>query len=1187
MSIETKVIVEDSDLANTSKPAAATTNIQRVDKNISRKDSSRVLTALSGKQKEPNRGQGSERRPSSPRPHVTGPRNTVTEHAVLDTYHNDFTGDGYQHTHAVGAMHYISQTHYKGKPVKGHAILHVGKQAHVEREWKKITAGRHSGQNDASKYTAMGEYQRESAEQHHHVEHWYDKNTRSWVVQRKDKAGNQVGTADYVHSAREAKQLRQTYEKHNMNEAIIDEAKTTHTHKGHCQACGHQQAHEGAKQIAKHGYTTEHGYFSGTCPGSGHKPLEHSHELTDVIQKHLHDDAHKAREHSKNAHVTNPKIHTHSTYKKNEDGSPKYDRNHQREQEHHFEHYSKAPQNARDLFHHKQESRAKQSEGHARMLEDLKKRIHGTELAQNMGHAAHKVSLPGSTFKHESEPEHTHTIGASAGFHRGRGYSSSLHKHHFHVVKKHDKTGEEHHYHAPETELKGYVKKHKERQAQIASGSRPEHSYSTHSEKKSALDTLGRQYEKHREAVSKHFLAVPHEHRTEDMHAAYDTPYSLHHWRPKHSAAVMKHFPQAKEHIDEIERLHKAREDIASRPVIKHVKEDIEMTDTLDEGLKNKLAPKDAHDLLQAHGGRDADFHQLSSDHVNSLVSHAKTLGYRKSAGAPGSTGRMFHKALHSIAKTYTPKNEALMETDVPKHWRPGDAEATEKSEAKRKWLAAAETHVRKAGVKKPISWAVLHMAHGDGKTPEQGAAHYKSQLPHHFKEEFGYEGSTLIEAALEPHHHEALKRYAAKHGKQWKSKLQRDWETGETHGEDTAAIRQVRNKIGPSGLYRLKLHEGRGNEYSANQQLSGSKSTRKPGHYLMKHGSPMHSEPHKDSGAALSAYKALPDAKGVSIHHVKEDQTVVAGSVKKLSEISLKTHQAYEKAASKDEKNHWKAHNVISKVHGSDDSQAKEHKRVAQNRNSGIMRSQLARWGAKGYSTTDNKKDMKEETVAEAARMGMNPEHHELMKAAMHAVLNQHPNSAAEYKAKGLSAERHRWDVLHASRIMNRDMGDGHSLSHHIDKYANDKHIDTSLRHIIASHPSHVHEDVAMGSGSAGDPGHVQNATDNYATQRKNKVKAMFKRKVQEAHTTHIEKVLPEAANLVGHVPPAINDQSVGVESQEKLKANVKRAALPKKVGPGGVDEAQAYNDGTGDGVVNKFKRPKHYVRTKGRGRS
>lgn len=57
--------------------------------------------------------------------------------------------------------------------------------------------------------------------------------------------------------------------------------KTTHTHRGTCQACGHVQASANANAlIAKHGYTVDWGYFNGTCQGSDKAPAEHDVTLT-------------------------------------------------------------------------------------------------------------------------------------------------------------------------------------------------------------------------------------------------------------------------------------------------------------------------------------------------------------------------------------------------------------------------------------------------------------------------------------------------------------------------------------------------------------------------------------------------------------------------------------------------------------------------------------------------------------------------------------------------------------------------------------------------------------------------------------------------------------------------------------------------------------------------------------------
>lgn len=45
------------------------------------------------------------------------------------------------------------------------------------------------------------------------------------------------------------------------------------THSGHCQCCGRLQKLPG-DVLSKHGYTVEHGFFSGVCRGAGYKPFE-------------------------------------------------------------------------------------------------------------------------------------------------------------------------------------------------------------------------------------------------------------------------------------------------------------------------------------------------------------------------------------------------------------------------------------------------------------------------------------------------------------------------------------------------------------------------------------------------------------------------------------------------------------------------------------------------------------------------------------------------------------------------------------------------------------------------------------------------------------------------------------------------------------------------------------------------
>jgi hypothetical protein len=57
-----------------------------------------------------------------------------------------------------------------------------------------------------------------------------------------------------------------------------------HTHRGTCQVCGAQQAvNNETGMMAKHGYTVEHGFFEGECPGSHNLPLEADRTMTDNI----------------------------------------------------------------------------------------------------------------------------------------------------------------------------------------------------------------------------------------------------------------------------------------------------------------------------------------------------------------------------------------------------------------------------------------------------------------------------------------------------------------------------------------------------------------------------------------------------------------------------------------------------------------------------------------------------------------------------------------------------------------------------------------------------------------------------------------------------------------------------------------------------------------------------------------
>ena len=52
--------------------------------------------------------------------------------------------------------------------------------------------------------------------------------------------------------------------------------------RGNCQCCGRQQAVVGG-MMSKHGYTVDHGWFSGVCSGRKYAPLQVSRERTDSL----------------------------------------------------------------------------------------------------------------------------------------------------------------------------------------------------------------------------------------------------------------------------------------------------------------------------------------------------------------------------------------------------------------------------------------------------------------------------------------------------------------------------------------------------------------------------------------------------------------------------------------------------------------------------------------------------------------------------------------------------------------------------------------------------------------------------------------------------------------------------------------------------------------------------------------
>lgn len=82
--------------------------------------------------------------------------------------------------------------------------------------------------------------------------------------------------------------------------------------------------------------------------------------------------------------------------------------------------------------------------------------------------------------------------------------------------------------------------------------------------------------------------------------------------------------------------------------------DDIEEDAELVDEAGRKISPFDAHEFLKNNGWLGKDFFTLSSSDVHTLLDYAKQVKYRKSASAPGSTGRMFFQYLTKLANNWT-----------------------------------------------------------------------------------------------------------------------------------------------------------------------------------------------------------------------------------------------------------------------------------------------------------------------------------------------------------------------------------------------------------------------------------------------------------------------------------------------------------------------------------------------------
>lgn len=90
--------------------------------------------------------------------------------------------------------------------------------------------------------------------------------------------------------------------------------------------------------------------------------------------------------------------------------------------------------------------------------------------------------------------------------------------------------------------------------------------FKTKQARKDALDTLNRAYNKAHKRLQDIYLTLPHDQRTEAKTAVYYGPHDLCNWRPKHAEAALREFPQAAELVQAINALVTARAAVKAAP---------------------------------------------------------------------------------------------------------------------------------------------------------------------------------------------------------------------------------------------------------------------------------------------------------------------------------------------------------------------------------------------------------------------------------------------------------------------------------------------------------------------------------------------------------------------------------------------------------------------------------------------
>lgn len=331
-------------------------------------------------------------------------------------------------------------------------------------------------------------------------------------------------------------------------------SKTTHTHRGTCQACGKVQAVDNTTGLlAKHGYKVQYGEFHFVCDAAARKPAEHELAYTHATIEHC---GIQALYHDGQVDLLRSGAVIPSMFKRW--NREKVKRTPRSNGNGFFEtrgDYDVLPINEAtpdelakrvDEVAHEHECKASGFRAHAQFLRTVVVPRLGQPLYAN-----EELSKPrfyiGFKFTYEGV-EYVLTGEAYARFGNDRRVGWK--------VKRVDGTGRE---------LQWSVKYLNDvvnpKPPKVPGG------YDTKAARKADLDKLNRQYEKLKRELCDIFCEVPHSSRSMAQDAAYFAlPHDLHNWRKKHGEASVKLFPHAQGLVDAINALVVERERVKAAP---------------------------------------------------------------------------------------------------------------------------------------------------------------------------------------------------------------------------------------------------------------------------------------------------------------------------------------------------------------------------------------------------------------------------------------------------------------------------------------------------------------------------------------------------------------------------------------------------------------------------------------------